>query len=60
MTRRRHRKEPVLDSECIVKLRREVEKIPPQTGERAARNLEKLKAEIARLERRPKEDRDRS
>ena len=41
---------PSIDLECARALRREVEKIPPQRSERAAANLEKLKAAVERLE----------
>ena len=59
MKKRTKTKRPVLGLEAIENLRREVEKIPPQRGERAARNLEKLKAAITQLERQAR-DRDRS
>lgn len=50
-------KSPVIDLECARALRREVEKIPPQRNERAARNLARLKAAVKRLEREAKERR---
>lgn len=49
MKRKRDR-EPVLDLESVLKLRREVEKIPPQQNERSAKSLANLKAAIDRLE----------
>lgn len=51
----RIKKSPHIDFECIAKLRREVEKIPPQRNQRAARNLAKLKVAVERLEREAKE-----
>ena len=46
----RIKKTPAIDLECARALRREVEKIPPQRSDRAAANLEKLKAVVERLE----------
>lgn len=51
----KRRKESVLDLASIETLRREVEKIPPQNGERAAKGLADLRAAVRRLERQAKE-----
>ena len=52
---RKAKKSPLIDLDCIAKLRREVEKIPPQRNQRAARNLAKLKTAVERLEREARE-----
>lgn len=44
-------RETAIDLESLEKLRREVDKIPPQKAERAARSLADLKTAIERLER---------
>jgi hypothetical protein len=50
MLRPKRRKNSVIDSASLEQLRREVEKIPPQTNPRAAKSLADLKAAVKRLE----------
>jgi hypothetical protein len=43
--------EPLYTPESIETMKRVIAKIPPQRGERAAENLEQLKAAVRRMER---------
>jgi hypothetical protein len=47
---KRTKKPPLIDPASAANLRRELEKIPPQTNPRAAKGLADLRAAVKRLE----------